>query len=183
MAVKINLKGQTFGLWTVLKEAPSKKYNTYWLCKCQCGIIRAVSRDGLCGGGSKSCGCFRKINYSGKNNPCWTGYNDLSGSHWAIILNNAKTRKIKVLITIKEAWNKFIQQKGKCALSGVPLQFSKRRQKMNKDTTASLDRIDSSKGYILDNIQWIHKKINFMKQKMPQKEFIDICKNIANYNS
>lgn len=48
--------------------------------------------------------------------------------------------------------------------------------------TASLDRIDSSRGYEIDNIQWVHKDVNKMKMGLSQNEFIDICKIISKNN-
>jgi hypothetical protein len=45
-----------------------------------------------------------------------------------------------------------------------------------------LDRVDSSKGYIEGNVQWVHKTINLMKQSFNQKEFIHFCKLVANNN-
>jgi hypothetical protein len=48
--------------------------------------------------------------------------------------------------------------------------------------TASLDRIDSSKGYEEGNIQWVHKHINFMKRTYSQEYFIDMCKKVADNN-
>ena len=53
----------------------------------------------------------------------------------------------------------------------------------DKTATASLDRIDSTKGYIDGNIQWVHKRINTMKMDMSQKDFIDFCKQVAQTNS
>jgi hypothetical protein len=46
-------------------------------------------------------------------------------------------------------------------------------------TTASLDRKDSSKGYTKDNVQWIHKTINFMKGQMSDQEFVSWCKLVC----
>ena len=48
--------------------------------------------------------------------------------------------------------------------------------------TASLDRIDSSKGYIKGNVQWVHKEFNKMKLDLLDKEFIDICKLVHKYH-
>ena len=67
---------------------------------------------------------------------------------------------------------------GKCALSGLEIQFGK-HWKMMSDQTASLDRIDNTKGYIVGNVQWVHKQVNFMKGTMRQKEFIKFCKLIS----
>ena len=51
--------------------------------------------------------------------------------------------------------------------------------KIKNEQTASLDRIDNSKGYIVGNVQWVHKQVNFMKGTMEQKEFIKFCKLIS----
>lgn len=45
--------------------------------------------------------------------------------------------------------------------------------------TASLDRIDSSKGYIEGNVQWVHKYVNVMKWDFSMEEFLDICRKIC----
>lgn len=51
-----------------------------------------------------------------------------------------------------------------------------------KDTTASIDRINSNKGYSLSNVQWVHKTINKMKCKLSDDEFIAFCKAVAKHN-
>ena len=48
--------------------------------------------------------------------------------------------------------------------------------KMNK----SLDRVDSSKGYIEGNVQWVHKMVNMSKQQYTQEEFIEMCTAVVN---
>lgn len=48
------------------------------------------------------------------------------------------------------------------------------------EASASLDRIDSSKGYEQGNVQWVHKDINNMKQSFSQDKFIDWCKKVVN---
>lgn len=45
--------------------------------------------------------------------------------------------------------------------------------------TASLDRIDSSKGYVIGNVQWVHKTINTMKMDLANSEFIKLCQMVA----
>jgi hypothetical protein len=49
--------------------------------------------------------------------------------------------------------------------------------------TASLDRIDSSKSYNKNNIQWVHKDVNKMKWAFNQNHFIKFCKLIANQDN
>jgi len=75
----------------------------------------------------------------------------------------------------------FLQQNRKCALSGLELKFanSAKEQRNHKGTTASLDRICSSKGYVAGNVQWVHKDVNFMKQHYPQDYFVELCGKIT----
>lgn len=47
-------------------------------------------------------------------------------------------------IDIKFAWELYVKQEKKCALSGLPIVFAISNKK-SSETTASLDRIDSSK--------------------------------------
>jgi len=47
--------------------------------------------------------------------------------------------------------------------------------------TASLDRIDSSKGYESGNIQWVHKQLNNMKQALPENEFFEWIKLVHSF--
>ena len=50
----------------------------------------------------------------------------------------------------------------------------------NGYTTASLDRIDSSKGYTKSNIQWVHKDINKMKSDFSMLRFLELCYAVLN---
>lgn len=78
-------------------------------------------------------------------------------------------------LTIEDIWSLYQQQEGVCALSGVPIGWSEK----GLTATASIDRIDSSEGYILENVQLVHKDINFMKQQFDQDYFISMCKAVA----
>ena len=111
-----------------------------------------------------------------------TGYKNLSGSHWARIKASARNRGLDFSISIDSTYQLFLDQNKKCKLSGVDITLSPLHRDQS-DSTASLDRIDSSKGYIEGNVQWVHKNVNIMKQAMSDKEFIDWCKKIATHNS
>jgi hypothetical protein len=79
-------------------------------------------------------------------------------------------------------WELLVSQKFKCALSGVDIVSPpKSAAGPRVHNSASLDRIDSSKGYIYGNLQWIHKDINTTKMKMPNDIFINWCHTISNY--
>lgn len=138
-------------------------------------------------GQSKSCGCYYKNSdlHKGRNGGCWKGYGDLSGRVWGIIKANAKARNIKVSISIRYAWQIYKDQKGKCALTGVDIPLCVYKEYKGGYTkglsAASLDRIDSSKGYIKGNLQWVHKDINKMKMNLKLQDFIKQCDMVSKY--
>ena len=67
-------------------------------------------------------------------------------------------------------------QNKKCAITGTDIYFS---TKISGNGSASLDRIDSKAGYIIGNVQWVHKDINWMKADFGETEFIEWCKKVA----
>lgn len=92
-------------------------------------------------------GCINKRKNTGKYHHSYKGYNDISGQFWKQIKISALSRNLDFQISIEYIWNLFLQQNKKCVLSGLPLEIAKSYADKKK-TTASLDRIDSSKGYI-----------------------------------
>lgn len=82
----------------------------------------------------------------------------------------AKDRGIEWRLTIDDFKNTF---NGSCSLTGWDIHMDYGRG------TASLDRIDNSKGYRIDNIQWVHAMVNMAKNKYTQERFIEMCKAVA----
>lgn len=80
-------------------------------------------------------------------------------------------------ITADEAIDVFEGQGGRCALTGMPLVTDG----PFNDITASLDRIDNGAGYLVGNIQWVHKSVNFMRGDMPLDEFVEACRTVASH--
>jgi hypothetical protein len=97
------------------------------------------------------------------------------------LYNGATRRNIEFNITIDQIWVKFEQQEKKCAISGLNINFPEFGQKATSQT-ASIDRINSDIGYIIDNIQWVHKDINKMKWELSQDRFLELCRIITEYN-
>lgn len=59
MGKKIDLTGQKFGRLTVLERAENdNRGKTRWLCRCECGNEKIISRDNLISGHTQSCGCY-----------------------------------------------------------------------------------------------------------------------------
>lgn len=180
--------GDKIGRWTLLekiKVKPTKDgYKTKWLCKCDCGTIRELRSGSIITKTGKiktySCGCYaieRQIER------LWKGCGDLGGFYLARIRKGAKRRNIECSIDIEYIWQLFLEQNRKCALSGIELILPGKGQiKCNiNEMTASLDRIDSSKGYIEGNVWWIHKDLNPMKLDLELKEFLYYIKQIYEY--
>lgn len=107
---------------------------------------------------------------------------DIGSHYWGHVKSNAKIRNIQFSITIEEAWDLFEKQGRKCALSDLPLSLEFSSAKNGPIPTASLDRIDNSKGYVLENLQWLHKDVNLMKLTHNQEYFIELCRLIGNKN-
>jgi hypothetical protein len=107
-------------------------------------------------------------------------FGDIHQSYIYLIKNRAKNKNLDFNLTGAYLWKLFIKQNKKCALSGLELHFPKAWGVKSKTLiTASLDRIDSNKGYIIGNVQWVHKTINTMKMNLTDSEFIKFCKKVA----
>ena len=63
----IDLSGETFGKWRVLKRDGSLNGKPSWLCQCECGTIRTVSGSNLRMGLSCNCGCVRSEKIEERN--------------------------------------------------------------------------------------------------------------------
>lgn len=91
-------------------------------------------------------------------------------------IKSAKERHIKWDVDGDYLADLLISQDFKCALSGESISAYSARC-----NSASLDRIDSSKGYEVGNVQWLYRTINMMKQSYSQDEFIRMCKAVSTY--
>ena len=95
--------------------------------------------------------------------------------NFTFYLNKAKSRNKEYNIDeeyLQEIWN---LQNEKCSLSNIPIQLKKGRHLPN---TASLDRIDSAKGYIKGNVQFLAYSINLAKNTFTDAAIMILLKNI-----
>ena len=176
-----NRVGETYNYLTMREVF--KKDSGRWFCRCdcQCGTTGTVKRlDGVMSGHIPSCGCafLKRPSMLGENNPAYTGCGELSGSRIYWIKEGAKRRGLAFKVTKKYLWDLFESQGRRCALSGVQLVFGSRH---SHETTASLDRIDSSKGYLVGNVQWVHKDVNQIKRDLDQEYFLTLCGMISKH--
>lgn len=177
---KIEIINKKYGKLTVISEhSTTRNGHIRYICKCDCGLSSNVLGTHLRQGTTISCGCANK---KGSDRKQWTGVGQISGAFWYDHIvksaSGTKRRKLELTIDKEYAWKLFIEQNKKCGLTGIVLTFPERHK--DKSWTASLDRIDSSKGYIEGNVQWVHKDVNMMKRTYNNEYFIEICKLIAN---
>lgn len=172
-----DLTGNIYGHLTVLCLHEKRGKDQYWKCRCYCGNETIVRHTHLTGHDIRTCGCSHIVVKD--KHPHWKGYGEISGSYFNVVRRGAKKRNLQFSLTISEMWDKFLEQDKKCAFTGETLTFNKCLRDCSG--TASLDRIDSSRGYEKDNIQWVHKLVNVMKQDMSDNEFITYCQKIVNY--
>ena len=178
----INLIGRKFGRLEVIEKATKNNNGrTRWLCKCSCDNIKIINSKELLNGNTISCGCYRieqlhKRNYKGTKDISKTYFNDLK--------NCAKRRGLEFNIIIEEIQELLEKQEYICDLSGLFIKGSacnKRKCSTYSEQTASLDRIDSNKGYTIDNVRWVHKDINRFKNNYTDEKFLEMCTQVVNH--
>lgn len=164
--------GDKHGKWTIIGpefvKVSDKNYEI--LCRCDCGFERMLRvanarRDVHCDA------CISKVR-------------SISGirAYWRHVLWSAKRRNKKVNVTEEFALSLLEKQGGLCALSGVAIKMGETWSSFRAgECTASLDRIESDRDYDTDNIQWVHKDLNWLKCDTPNQKFIDLCCAVADY--
>ena len=183
---RIIMEGKTFFQGTkVLSFLYNKNDQSYYMCQCtncghkfrQDGYSTRIGRQGC-----KHCRKSPNWNPLVIAEPCFVG--DLTRLWWAKRVIAVVTRRQKrnpefeCKITMQYAWQKFLEQNGECKYTKIKLYFPEG----STGGTASLDRIDSSKGYIEGNVQWVHATVNTMKSDLTEEEFKKYCKLITDNN-
>lgn len=98
--------------------------------------------------------------------------------------NNAKRRSISWEITLNE-FIELTKVTTHCSVLGYELVYQSYSGKGTGQTNprkASLDRIDSSKGYTLDNVRIVSWKYNCLKMCMSDDELLECAKAIVAYH-
>lgn len=170
-------------MWCIHQEFTDRR--TFYYVESKCGYRGTRRKDHVLSGRTVSCKSFAS-KITAKNHPppapIYKGCGDLGRTFWGHIKSTAKKRGISFDITIEYAWDLFLKQNKKCALSGVEITLTKKTHKCNpdyKNFTASLDRIDSTKPYFEGNVQWVHKEINYIKRDLTDEEFVTWCKLVS----
>lgn len=161
---------------TVLEEIKHKGRLMY-RTQCDCGRVDIKRKDWVKSGRTTSCkNCASKRTAAKYPLPTnFQGVGGLSKTHFSYIKYCADKRNLPFEVTIEFLWNLFQQQEGLCGLSGVPLVLTPSIKSCNVNwdiITASLDRIDNNKGYTEDNVWWVHKRANRLKNNYSLEELL-----------
>lgn len=89
----------------------------------------------------------------------------------------AETRGLDWTLTIDDVADVYDKQNGLCALTDESIAFPEVGHPQK--AIASIDRIDSAKGYVKENIQLVTRQVNMMKQSYSQESFIETCIKVA----
>ena len=168
-----NKIGEKINNFTLIEQVKGQK----WLVKCDCGseLIRRISAIK----GQNNCNlCKPKL--KNENHPSWKGHGELSHDLYTTFKHSALAKNLEFNVSIEYLWELFLIQNRNCVFTGEELFFNTTyRGKKNK--TASLDRIDSSKGYIEGNLQWVHRDVNKLKKNFTDERFLEICLKVSNF--
>lgn len=170
MSKRVNRVGQEHGVFKVVELVESDGDQTFWKCICtSCGstVVRQNRYFRKDRGTPKGC-----MNCKGSNHWLYKGYEGLNGTYLKRIRDQAKERGHEYLVDPKYLWELYLSQNKKCYITGLDICFG-------EEQTASLDRIDSSIGYLKGNLAWCHKDINWMKGKFDLEYFTYMCSLVA----
>ncbi len=163
--------GEKFGWWEVVGGAFKDGKVLRIPCRCRCGYTASIARTNLMREhGTLSCKrCYGLSRRSRDLVPGW---------FWSHIVVNARKRGIEISISREYAETLLRQQSQRCAYTGCRIEFAKLSTRMRSQSTASLDRRDSTLGYVEGNVQWVHKSVNMMKGSMTETLFLILVQQI-----
>lgn len=179
MKPKIKMQeGERFGslVFTGKKQISGEGRSRRWLGEflCDCGNTSFIRIDCVKCGNNRSCGCKSpNRNYKQKRQTLANDY------PFYVLLTlfrkNSKKRNLSFDLTIEDLKSQYSRQNGKCFYTHKPLTLPENFLRIFDPTVASIDRIDSTIGYLPQNIQFTTKMINIMKQTLSHQEFIQLC--------
>jgi len=173
----IDEKGKRYGRLLVLGRAEKKyergKNEACWWCQCECGDLTLVRGRLLRGGHTKSCGCLR-----GETNRLPRGvsaFNRVVRS----MKRSAKRRGLTWHLTDAQVRH---LTKQPCHYCGVePAQVKDSGNDTGVYIYNGVDRIDSERGYTIDNVVSCCGTCNLAKQSKTVEQFRDWAISLYNH--
>lgn len=162
--------GETFGYLTVVEQIESnKRGDTRFKCKCKCGNEVNIKGANLRSGHTKSCGCLRRakdVNGVSALNRIVNAYRQ-----------NARSKGIIFELSNDDVKHLIFQNCHYCNKSPSQIERSKHTDTVVLYT--GIDRVDSTKGYIKDNVVPCCERCNYAKNAFSEKMFLNRIKIIA----
>ncbi len=153
---------------------PFSRFADEWTALCKKGrSYAAIAREYGCSVGTVSRQMKDRV-------PSREGCVDLTHTFLCKMEHRARRYDRAWAVDAEYLWTLCLEQDRRCALWGLGLS---RREKGRYSGTASLDRINSSRGYVRGNVQWVHATINTMKNDLPQEDFVAFCEAVATHHS
>jgi hypothetical protein len=181
-----DLTGTVFGRLTVLKLertedrqwARQKATVRFYLCRCNCGKEKVIAGPSLTKDQRiRSCGCLLKE--TKKTLKVRSKYFK-EGTAFRIVLaeykRGAKDRSLVWELT-DEQFRELTSSP--CHYTGTTPSTTKEAASGEVFTYNGVDRLDSLKGYTMENCVPCCTEVNFMKRNLPYEKFIGLCKTIA----
>lgn len=148
MAKIIDRTGHVYGRWTLLSRIPGKRQ---YICRCECGVSKAVAMSHLRQGKSKSCGCLEKELASARSKThgmsgtveyqAWINMRDRCSNPSAAHYDCYGGRGITVCCRWVNSFENFYEDMGP-----------------RPSTKHSIDRIDVNGNYQPQNCRWVTSK-------------------------
>jgi hypothetical protein len=89
-------------------------------------------------------------------------------------VSRKKSEEVISLDALELLW---ATQKGECALTGWPMTMELANGVVH--TNCSIDRTDSSLGYVVGNVQLVCRAVNVAKSNLDQLEFVKLCRAVV----
>lgn len=179
MGRKVEEVGNRYGKLMVIREAGRNKVGrVLWQCRCDCSNEVIITGTNLRSGVTKSCGCLRNEIFTRNAKilpPGQSCFNVLYRDY----KNSAKKRELSFELT-KEDFS--FLTKMNCFYCGVePKQIIRKERHNGIYIYNGIDRIDSDRGYTIDNVVPCCGRCNKMKLDMTTLEFLGHIKEIVSY--
>jgi hypothetical protein len=185
--VKINRIGKKYGKLTILNMfRNSKNRQTMCECRCECGNIHYTNIHNLRKSRNMSCGCSRRKIYTYIERVAAI-HKKLYGS---TIVARSKELKLDYNITLNDYIMLIKQPCYYCGALSSNYSYDKRVMKLDGTFDKNhkviyryngIDRLDSNKGYLRNNVVPCCKYCNHSKSNRTSEEFVSWMKNLYYY--
>lgn len=177
--MKFNLVGKRFDRIVVLRETDRKNGLRYWEYQCDCGTIKQADSSTINAGRIKSCGCLMRERIGALNRKA-------SGE-------SAKNRLISIYKkrALKKGFEWELNDKAFFDLTSQSCHYcgtapTNNTKKISPNSFGhiyfnGIDRIDSNKGYVLENCVPCCHNCNLAKCDFSYEEFLVWLKRITEF--